>query len=78
MPISIAMAEVRRQGAEFVGDRVPRIGEEKAEAEMSERRQGAMHQRDHHAAEDDEDEDREEGRDAAKEGIADLAVRASG
>ena len=46
----------RRQRAEFLGDRVPRSVDEKAEAEMPQRRQRAGDQRNDDAAEDQQHE----------------------
>ena len=53
----------RRQRAEFLGDRVPRLGDEEAQAEFAKGRNGAVDQRHKHGAEDDENADgRAEGK----------------
>ena len=47
-----------RQGAEILGDRIPGLGGQEAEAELRQRRRGAVDQRKDHAAEQQQHRDR--------------------
>ena len=62
--IAMAMTEVttraedRRAGAEFLGDRIPNLCGEEAEAERLKRRDRTLDQRHDHAAEDQQNDER--------------------
>ena len=74
--ISMAMTEVttravdRRQRAEIVGDRIPSLADQEAEAEGPERRQRAADQRDDDAAEKQQHAERRRARHVAEGGVA--------
>jgi hypothetical protein len=63
----------RCRRAEFLGDRIPRIGGEEVPAESVEGRQRAVDEREDDPAEDDKDEDGEEPGGGAKGRVGELA-----